>query len=370
MQVTLKLSDLSRALVAASIVPARPVTPVLGSVLLRAEGDRLWLAATDLEVSVRLAVPAEVHEPGEAAPPAKTLADLVRRLPASAGEVGLASSGGKLRAGYGAGAVELAGFAPEQFPAFPEEPDDPACFLVTGGELEELVAQLGPVTADQPPFSGVLCEVEEGRITWVATDTHRLAVKAGAEVDASFRAVFPLKALEAAARLAGEGVCEVRVDPGMAVMNMADAAVAARLIGMKYPDWKKAVPAEGGPVVTAGSKLLAAALERALLIARAAPKERANIVRLEFGAGGLVVAAESDVGSALEAVEAKLDGEPGRVYFNGAYLLEALRHLSGRDAVLRFVAGNRAAWVSGGPDADYRCLVLAVVVSGAAAEAA
>lgn len=370
MQVTVKLSDLSRALVAASIVPARPVMPVLGSVLLRAQDDRLWLAATDLEVSVRLAVPAEVHEPGEAAAPARPLADLVRRLPASAEKVRLTSRDGKTRAEYGAGAVELAGFPPEQFPAFPEEPGDPVCFLVAGSELEELVAELGPVTAEQPPFCGVLCEVEEGRITWVATDTHRLAVKTGIEVEGSFRAVFPLKALEAAARLAGEGVAEVRVGSGMAVMNMADAAVAARLIGMKYPDWKKAVPAGGGAVVTVGARTFAAALERALLIARAAPKERANVVRLEFGPDGLVVAAEGEVGSALEAVEARLDGEPGRVYFNAAYLLDALRPLSGREAVLRFVPGLRAAWVQAEPDAGYRCLVLAVVVSGAAVEAA
>lgn len=48
----------------------------------------------------------------------------------------------------------------------------------------------------------------------------------------------------------------------------------------------------------------------------------------------------------------RLDGEPDRVYFNGAYLLEALRRLSDGDAVLRFVVGDRGASVSGGSAAD------------------
>ena len=54
-----------------SIVNPRTTLPVLSNILLRAEKDKLWLSATDLEVSVRTAIEAEISKPGASTLPAR-----------------------------------------------------------------------------------------------------------------------------------------------------------------------------------------------------------------------------------------------------------------------------------------------------------
>ena len=76
--------DLERALArVARATAARPLMPVLGTVLLTAADGRLTLAATDLELAVTAPVAGVVERAGAVAIPARLLADFVASLPAA-----------------------------------------------------------------------------------------------------------------------------------------------------------------------------------------------------------------------------------------------------------------------------------------------
>ena len=62
------------------IVERRTTIPVLSHLLLSAAGDRLRLAATDLDVSLTSSVPAEVSRDGALAVQAKKFAEIVRSV--------------------------------------------------------------------------------------------------------------------------------------------------------------------------------------------------------------------------------------------------------------------------------------------------
>src|SRR3954451_3320720 len=70
-----KLSVVARA------VSTRTAVQILSGVLLRAEGGELRLAATDMEVSLRSSLEAEVGGEGAAVVPGRLLVDLTRLLP-------------------------------------------------------------------------------------------------------------------------------------------------------------------------------------------------------------------------------------------------------------------------------------------------
>src|SRR6516165_1194847 len=63
-----------------NIVSTRTTLPILSNVLLRAEGDRLELTATDLDVTITCAVEAKVKKPGASTVPVKKLFGIVREL--------------------------------------------------------------------------------------------------------------------------------------------------------------------------------------------------------------------------------------------------------------------------------------------------
>src|SRR5437764_11344756 len=83
MKVVCQRDELSQKLgVVARAVSTRASVQILSGVLLRAEGGKLHLAATDMELSLRSAVDAQLEGEGAVVVPGRLLVDLVRLLPA------------------------------------------------------------------------------------------------------------------------------------------------------------------------------------------------------------------------------------------------------------------------------------------------
>src|SRR5260370_38185827 len=75
------------------VVERRNPIPILSNVLMRAEGARLLLKATDLDVEITETVPADIGQAGATTVPAQILFDIVRKLPDGA-EVSLDTADG------------------------------------------------------------------------------------------------------------------------------------------------------------------------------------------------------------------------------------------------------------------------------------
>ncbi|HEY5659380.1 MAG TPA: DNA polymerase III subunit beta, partial [Gaiellaceae bacterium] len=84
MKVVCQREELSQKLaVIARAVSTRASVQILSGVLLRAEAGRLHLAATDMELSLRSSLEAQVDGDGAVVVPGRLLVDLVRLLPDS-----------------------------------------------------------------------------------------------------------------------------------------------------------------------------------------------------------------------------------------------------------------------------------------------
>src|ERR1700682_2916661 len=82
MEFTISRADLVRELnLSQGVVEKKTTIPILSNVLLEADGDRIVLTATDLELGIRCSCPARVKKPGAGKIPARRLLDYVRLLP-------------------------------------------------------------------------------------------------------------------------------------------------------------------------------------------------------------------------------------------------------------------------------------------------
>src|SRR5438093_516925 len=68
-------------------VSTRTAVQILGGILIRADGNDVQLAATDMELSLRTPLDATVEGSGAAVVPGRLLADLARLLPAGDVEI-------------------------------------------------------------------------------------------------------------------------------------------------------------------------------------------------------------------------------------------------------------------------------------------
>src|SRR5712691_5865807 len=113
-ELTQKLGIVSRA------VSSRASVQILSGVLLQAEAGRLHLAATDMELSLRSSLEAQVEGEGAVVVPGRLLVDLVRLLPATEVTIEHRAEEGVVRVTCGPSNASLHTYAAEDFPRLPD----------------------------------------------------------------------------------------------------------------------------------------------------------------------------------------------------------------------------------------------------------
>ena len=98
-----------------NIVEPRQTLPILANVLIEAREEGLRLAATDLEVGARVAVPGTITRPGAITLAARKLVELVRELPAQPVAFSLLDNGG-VELKCGTARFRLVGLPAEEYP--------------------------------------------------------------------------------------------------------------------------------------------------------------------------------------------------------------------------------------------------------------
>ena len=151
---------------------------MLSGVLLSVRDDVLELAATDMELSLRTTLPAQVEGDGAVVVPGKLLVDLSRLLPP--GEVTIAYQPEEGVATVSAGSYNsrLNVYAAEDFPRLPST-DLPLHTVETASLLDTIdrVARSASRDESRPVLTGIQVRFEGKRLMMAATDSYRLSFK-------------------------------------------------------------------------------------------------------------------------------------------------------------------------------------------------
>ncbi len=339
-------------------VSTRPGIPALTGVLMEASDDRVILTTTDLEVSARLSVDVQVSEEGTALVPARLLTDTVKSL--SDAPVDFEADQGQARIRCAAYEGSLRLLPAEDFPAL--QPPAGTRIVVDAGAFAEAVGQVGRAASKdeaRPVLTGVLLEVSREGVTLVSTDSYRLAVRDLVATSAGeAKAIVPERALAEAGRAAQgmeRGEVEIFVDESQVSFQIGGFTLTSRLIEGEFPNHRQLLPEAYENRLTVSRQQLMDAVRRVGLLAR-----DTSPVRMEFNALGVKLSSQSpDLGQAVEAVEARYEGEDLMAAFNPQYLLDGLAAASGETVRLEVRDGLKPGVVRGESD-DFTYLVMPV----------
>src|SRR5918996_814349 len=207
MKVTCSRDELVQKLaLVARAVSTRTTVLVLGGILLRAEEGELRLAATDMELSLRTSLEAQVEGEGAIVVPGRMLTDLVRLLPDEDVQIEHRPEEGVVRVESGSYSSRLHTYNVEDFPRLPDTAAAGA-FAVDKDALLDTVARVSRSASrdeSRPVLTGILARFEAGDIVMAATDSYRLSVKeTPLEGDApDLEAIIPARALAEVTRIA------------------------------------------------------------------------------------------------------------------------------------------------------------------------
>ncbi|MEE6272003.1 DNA polymerase III subunit beta [Georgenia wangjunii] len=333
-------------------LPARPPVPVLAGVRLEADRDgTLTLSSFDYEVSARSQVAAEVEEAGVALVLGKLLADICKSLPSK--PVDLDVDGSKVVLTCGASRFTLHTMPVEDYPALPGMPETSGS--IEAGTLTEAVAQVSiAASRDEtlPLLTGVRVEIEGEKLTLLATDRYRLAMRelTWAPTSPSMSAVALVRARtlsDVAKSLTSAGSVDVALSteaPSSLIgFEAGGRRTTSLLVDGDYPPVRRLFPEQTTSHAVVSTAALVEAARRVALVA-----ERNTPIRLTFAEGQVVLeAGQGEDAQATEVLEASLVGESITTAFNPQYLLDGLGALTTDFVRMSFTHPSKPAVMSG-----------------------
>src|SRR5205807_2000043 len=210
MKIVCQRDDLAQKLgVVARAVSTRASVQILAGVLLRAESGQLHLAATDMELSLRATLDAQVDGEGAVVVPGRLLVDLVRLLPENEVTLEHRAEESVLHVMSGSSASTLNTYAAEDFPRLPDL-DAVGTFTVDREALLDTVSRVARSASrdeSRPVLTGILVRFEAGKLVIAATDSYRLSGKY-TELEGEvpeLEAIIPARALGELGRIAQTG---------------------------------------------------------------------------------------------------------------------------------------------------------------------
>src|SRR6476469_7947043 len=165
--------------VVARAVSTRASVQILSGVLLRGEAGRLHLAATDMELSLRSSVAAQVDGEGSVVVPGRLLVDLVRLLPDNEVTIEYRIDERVVHVTSGPSTSTLQTYAADDFPRLPDL-DAVGTFTVDRESMLDTVSRVARSASrdeSRPVLTGILVRFESGKLVMAATDSYRLSVK-------------------------------------------------------------------------------------------------------------------------------------------------------------------------------------------------
>ncbi len=309
------------------IVERKNTLPILSHFLLTADNNETVIHATDLELGYKGYLDTTVNQPGTVTLPARKTYDILRELPAGTSVDLAVNSEGWAYLTAGLSKFKVPCLPAEEYPALP--PIDEAEFTeVDSNTFDTMIRHTVFATShDETRYtlSGVLMTCENGTMTMVATDGHRLAhIKQPMDLDNTLQVIVPRKALEEVSRFATDGESEkleIAVLTNHLIFRKDRAILVTRLIEGQFPDYQGVIPKEHKATATVAHEGLLRALRRVSLLSN----EKTRPVRIDFDPQHLTLCSNTpELGEATDQIPTEYQGDNLTIGFNARYLMEVL----------------------------------------------
>ena len=367
MEITVSKFELLRELTATQGVIERKTTiPILSNYLFEAQGDKLSLTATDLDLSLRTSCNAKVKREGSCTIPARKLYDYVKLLPDAEITIKLLENHWvSIRCGRSN--TQMVGMAKSNFPSLPVFPTA-GVVEIPAQVLRAMIAKTGFAIANEESrytLNGALMVLKPESITMVATDGHRLAhiERSGKRfegVSGEMKTLIPKKAMDELKSLVDSTdieTIEFAKDESTLFFRIGPRLLTSRQLTGQFPNYEAVLPKDNNKLVSLNGDDFNAAIQRVAQFS----DERSRAVRLRLEKGELKLSASStETGESEDSIETPFNGDGLTIGFNAVYLLDFLKAVGSGDVSLELKDPQSAGQLRplGSEDYKYRYIVM------------
>ncbi|MGL4549357.1 DNA polymerase III subunit beta [Eubacterium aggregans] len=360
--------ELTKALAIVSRgVASKSTMPVLEGILFQAYENRLFLTATNMEISVKTSIAANIESEGEIILSSSFILELIRKL---SGDTVFFERTDNLQMKVECllSSFTIRGMSTEEFPTFPKIIED-YDFTINAGQLKALIhGSLFSVAISEniPVLTGLKMEIEGKSLTVIALDGYRLSLCKGElenGVEGGISVIVPGKSMNELDKLLSgkNGDIIVRFSQTQIFFEIENTQFTSRLLEGEFINYKHIIPNEKSTEVVVERKLLLESCERATLLAR---EGKNNLIKMEFGIDQMAVTSSADIGDVHEIIPIDKKGEDIKIAFNYKFVIEALRVIGDDQIKIDMTTSVGPAVIqSAKEDGAYTYLILPVRIS-------
>lgn len=346
MKFSVSSSELLKQLqIAGGAIGSNPVLPILEDFLFTISNNRLTIAATDLETSITTTIEVMSDADGVVAVPARILLDTLKALPQQpiTFSVNNENFGIEITSAYGK--YKLAGENGQDFPQIPVPDSVDQVSLQAPMLAQSINKTLFATSGDElrPAMTGVYFKVDFNKLTFVATDAHKLVKYTFKDIksEVSTNFIVPKKALNLLKGiLPGGDEVKLAFNKANAFFTFGDVSLVCRLIDARYPDYNAVIPVDNPNLLTMSRQDFQNSLKRIAIYAN----KTTNQVILNINDASLTISAQ-DLDFSNEATEqltCTYTGDPLTIGFNAKFLIEMLNVLECEEIKMELATPTRA----------------------------
>ena len=330
------------------VISNKNTLPILDYFLMELKGDELTVTTSDLETTIIGHLKVEsVEQEGVIAAPAKLMLDSLKEFPEMPLEFEVNDATWEIKVKWTSGSLSIPGASAVSYPAMPAIGAEHKDILL---DVDMLIAGINKTifaTADdelRPVMNGVYFNFEQGKLTFVATDAHKLVRSMVECPDVDFNASFILPKKPAnllkGVLLKEEEPIRVMFDAKNVTFELKNHKLVCRLIEGNYPNYNAVIPSANPNKVLVDRVELLNGIKRVAVCSN----PTTNLIRMDISGSNISLAAQ-DIDfsvSANENISCSYDGNPVTIGFKSTFLVEILNNIDTPTVMIELADSTRA----------------------------
>ena len=330
------------------VISNKSSLPILEYFLMELKDGQLTVTTSDLETTLIGSITVEnVEREGVIAAPGKLMLDSLKEFPEMPLVIEVNDTTWEIQIVWNSGHLSIPGASAVSYPAVQTMGSESKNITLDVDMLINGINRTIFATADdelRPVMNGVYFNFEEGKVTFVATDAHKLVRSVSECADVDFNASFILPKKPAnllkGVLLKEEEPIRITFDAKNVTFELKNHKFVCRLIEGNYPNYNAVIPTANPNKVLVDRVELVNGIKRVAVCSN----PTTNLIRMDIANNRISLAAQ-DIDfsvSANETISCSYDGQPVTIGFKSTFLVEILSNIDTPTVMIELADSTRA----------------------------
>ena len=326
-------------LITQKAITGKTTMKILEGILINATESGITLIGSDMDISIKTKVEADVKEIGKVVIDSKIFGEIIRKLPDSLITIEVIEND-TVQISCEKSVFNVVYMNGYEYPTLPEINNNDYIEIPQNVLKNMIKSTTFAIAQDEtrPILQGVLFEIKDKNLNLVALDGYRLAIKSEyLETDMNIQIVIPGRNLNEVSRILEESDDEVKITftNNHILFNLGETQIISRLLEGSYVNYNSLLPQEHKITIEVEKQKLQSSIERASLMAK---EGNSYLIKLDVQEDYLIITSNSQLGKVKEELSITLQGESIEIAFNSKYLLDVLKNMDGDNVILEMTS--------------------------------